>query len=448
MGGRLWRWSVLVTVICVTSAHAATSLFIDADASHPGGRRQIFWTDADHTFLSWASLAPLRMLVTNGSESSVYLDVGAPNGETLSLGSYSGATVDGGADPLFDLSWGGGACDSVGSFEVLDLVTGSDGGLEAIAIDFVLGCDGGPPSLRGSLRYRSGDPSCVGPPDGTPCDDFDACTGPDACLGEVCVGEDVVTPECLNTGICMVAGRCDPSTAACTAVSAPSGAPCDDENACTTGELCRDDVCGDGEPVVCDDDDPCTIDACDPTVGCVSEPIDGACWATRAVVRVAANASAGGRSAHCSGKCEVPGEGSLILYDDGTYLVPGGQLIDCAGGTAVNVPDEIGVVRPVRRRSFVLEPTNEDALFAAAAECLQEANPFRSYRARLKLAKDGETLRGRSTVKGLIGGRIPVRVKMTAKVRGALVGGPEIPPVTRKPLPSCAEPIRIRCRTS
>jgi len=51
--------------------------------------------------------------------------------------------------------------------------------------------------------------------------------------------------------------------------------PCDDGNACTTGDTCGNGSCA-GAPVdpavACDDGDACTTEACDPAVGCTHEP--------------------------------------------------------------------------------------------------------------------------------------------------------------------------------
>ena len=48
----------------------------------------------------------------------------------------------------------------------------------------------------------------------------------------------------------------------------PDGTPCDDGNACTTGDYYRGGVCVGGVAIDCDDDNPATDDWCDPAVGC------------------------------------------------------------------------------------------------------------------------------------------------------------------------------------
>jgi hypothetical protein len=63
---------------------------------------------------------------------------------------------------------------------------------------------------------------------------------------------------------------------ACRNELAPDGSFCDDGNACTTNTVCAAGACL-GQPLTCEDDVECTIDACDPAVGCVFEPNPARC---------------------------------------------------------------------------------------------------------------------------------------------------------------------------
>lgn len=47
-----------------------------------------------------------------------------------------------------------------------------------------------------------------------------------------------------------------------------SGVPCDDDNLCTTGDVCVSGICLGKDPTKCDDSNPCTDDTCDPVNGC------------------------------------------------------------------------------------------------------------------------------------------------------------------------------------
>jgi hypothetical protein len=182
--------------------------------------------------------------------------------------------------------------------------------------------------------------------------------------------------------------------------------------------------------------------------GCVDEPAGGACWTTRSVLRVAASASVDGRSVRCTLECEVAEPGALLLFDDGTYRVPSGRLAECPTGDATTFPDEVGTTGPARGRRMVLEPTNLDELFAAAAECFGEANPFRAYHAQVRPSADGTTLRGRARLRGRVPGRIPVRLRVVARLTGAsLASGLEPPPPSRRTLPACSPDLTPKCRT-
>ncbi len=149
------------------------------------------------------------------------------------------------------------------------------------------------------------DGRCVPVADGTPCDDGNACTIGESCRRGVCVGGALVVCSPPRDP-CHLAGSCDPATGTCTNPAKPNGTactdgnlsppdrpvrmgsaqavnsgsvrrwihvtmlapvipppvsarprprpmapPCDDGNACTTGETCQDGVCQRGMPVTC-----------------------------------------------------------------------------------------------------------------------------------------------------------------------------------------------------
>ena len=99
----------------------------------------------------------------------------------------------------------------------------------------------------------SGSGTCSYPqkPDGTPCNDGDACTSPDLCQGGHCITTDAVT--CTALGQCHAAGVCDPASGVCSNPLEPDGSACDDGNPCTLADECFgggcegvSDACGDG----------------------------------------------------------------------------------------------------------------------------------------------------------------------------------------------------------
>ena len=125
------------------------------------------------------------------------------------------------------------------------------------------GCGSAASGAAGQLSADVGAASC--PPSGTaPCDDGNACTTGDTCVQGVCKGGAALdcpagTNACINVG-------CNPKSG-CTQVA--NDAKCDDGNACTVGEACTKGVCAAGSKLECSDDNPCTDDLCLQASGCV-----------------------------------------------------------------------------------------------------------------------------------------------------------------------------------
>jgi hypothetical protein len=100
---------------------------------------------------------------------------------------------------------------------------------------------------------------------GTACNDGNVCTQTDICQTGVCVGSNPVV--CAAIDQCHTAGVCDAVTG-CSDPAKPDGTACNDGNACTGTDTCQTGVCG-GIAVACDDNNDCTSDSCDPAAGCV-----------------------------------------------------------------------------------------------------------------------------------------------------------------------------------
>ena len=68
------------------------------------------------------------------------------------------------------------------------------------------------------------------------CNDGNLCTTGDVCQPDGrCQGTPI---PCVASDQCHVAGACDPATGQCSNPPAAAGTPCDDGNACTTGDVC------------------------------------------------------------------------------------------------------------------------------------------------------------------------------------------------------------------
>lgn len=104
----------------------------------------------------------------------------------------------------------------------------------------------------------------------------------------------------------------------------PDGTPCDDHNACTTNDTCVNGSCVGGPAPNCNDNNACTTDTCDPnansgTGGCVFTPITNCSHCNFS--------SATGEPERCFGGVGVRCEGIVIVapftkHDD-TCLVDG-----------------------------------------------------------------------------------------------------------------------------
>jgi len=94
------------------------------------------------------------------------------------------------------------------------------------------------------------------------CNDGDACTGPDACKNGKCLAGPA--KKCNDNNIC-TKDSCDKSAGGCQ--HAPLAGACDDGNKCTAGDICAAGACKPGQAKVCDDGNLCTDDSCDAQTG-------------------------------------------------------------------------------------------------------------------------------------------------------------------------------------
>ncbi len=96
------------------------------------------------------------------------------------------------------------------------------------------------------------------------CTDGNPCTQGDSCANGAC--QPGAARNC-NDGILCTSDSCNQTTGACQNVF--NILPCDDGNACTTGEVCASGKCSGTPNVNCDDGKACTVDTCDKLLGCV-----------------------------------------------------------------------------------------------------------------------------------------------------------------------------------
>ncbi|MBK7864673.1 MAG: choice-of-anchor J domain-containing protein [Archangiaceae bacterium] len=116
---------------------------------------------------------------------------------------------------------------------------------------------------------------CSSPPasDGTLCDDSDPCTQRDACTAGTCAGLPI---SCTALDTCHAPGTCDPSNGVCSQPVKADGAACDDGDACTTADTCSGGACLPGPEKGCTALDSCHLaGTCDPLTGGCSSPAKG-----------------------------------------------------------------------------------------------------------------------------------------------------------------------------
>jgi hypothetical protein len=98
---------------------------------------------------------------------------------------------------------------------------------------------------------------CTNPPkpDGSSCDDNDACTQTDTCQSGKCQGSNPVV--CPAPDQCHLPGSCDPADGSCSNPLKEDGATCNDANECTRADTCQNGTCVGEDPVVCDEPSVC-----------------------------------------------------------------------------------------------------------------------------------------------------------------------------------------------
>src|SRR5439155_1557743 len=107
--------------------------------------------------------------------------------------------------------------------------------------------------------------------DGTACNDGNPCTRADTCSQGVCSGANPLA--CTARDQCHDAGACDPDTGRCSNPPRPDGSDCDDGNACTRTDTCVAGACTGTDQAVCSPQDQChDAGTCDLVTGRCSNP--------------------------------------------------------------------------------------------------------------------------------------------------------------------------------
>ena len=165
--------------------------------------------------------------------------------------------------------------------------------------------------------------------DGNACDDGLFCSEGDACLAGACVGQSPM--DCSGSGSACSPASCDEESDSCLAEPLPEGSACDDGDACTSAETCQGGACVAVEVLGCDPAGPCELPGvCDPQTGACgyeAKPDDTACEADGHACT--ADVCAAGACIHrVTGGCFIDGQ----CLDEGAEN-PGAACSLCRGSS-------------------------------------------------------------------------------------------------------------------
>jgi hypothetical protein len=97
-------------------------------------------------------------------------------------------------------------------------------------------------------------------PDGATCDDGNRCTTNDRCESGLCAG---ARKSCPGATGCLEAGICDGATGECRVTTRLDGTVCSDGDVCTRRDRCLAGACVGGDPMVCSEGQTCRAGVCE-----------------------------------------------------------------------------------------------------------------------------------------------------------------------------------------
>jgi hypothetical protein len=180
-------------------------------------------------------------------------------------------------------------------------------------------------------------------------------------------------------------------------------------------------------------------------------PAGASCLELRGVAtfRVSARIARDGLRIACRARCAEPIAGTLVLDETAKrYVIPHGAFASCPLDVEVELPDEVGRLRP-RGRARLLVPTNRDELEAAMRACSGSVVRVRRLRRLLRSAAADGVIAGTGALVLDIAGTPRIRVDATSRFVATApgVGSPEAPSVEDTGLQACrGASLRVRCR--
>jgi hypothetical protein len=156
-----------VTLLTGTAAHAQSvvsgTLSFSGDAGDyiSGGQSYSYSTATNDTLNVTGSTddRTIDLSVSGANGDWWYLDLQAPQGQTLTAGQYTGATrypFNTATEPGLSLTGNGRGCNTVtGSFTINDIVFGPNGYVQTLDATFEQHCEGGTAAARGSVHIAN-----------------------------------------------------------------------------------------------------------------------------------------------------------------------------------------------------------------------------------------------------------------------------------------------------
>ena len=158
--------SLFLLVVSVFAASAQAQVTSFSFTGDPGdyisGGQSKFLTPADgNFFVNGASGSGVVSMTFFGGTCCAFWDAdfAAPNGQPLTVGSYTGAArfpFQSPSQPGLDVAGDGRGCNTLtGSFNVLEISYGTNGNIASFDATFEQHCEGATPALRGELRFNA-----------------------------------------------------------------------------------------------------------------------------------------------------------------------------------------------------------------------------------------------------------------------------------------------------
>ena len=107
-------------------------------------------------------------------------------------------------------------------------------------------------------------------------EDGNLCNGTLVCESNECVVDAATVVSCPAPSAACLEFVCLPGSGECAEQASPDGTGCDDADACTTGDQCVGGACATTD-LDCDDGNPCTQEDCDSDIGCSYAFVGGSC---------------------------------------------------------------------------------------------------------------------------------------------------------------------------